>query len=124
MEKLTKKQAIEEHRKMWRWIAEETEKRKRVVRKGEYLDLYYPNADIECDCFCCEYGTQKMIKKPCAKCPINWDSECDKYMCFDKTNFEDDNLYALWTEAGDTENWKKAAEVARQIAELPESEEE
>lgn len=123
MEKLTKKQAIKEHRKMWLWIAEQTEKKKRVVRKYEYLDLYYPNADIEGYCFCCEYAYQQR-EVMCKKCPIDWDSECDKYMCFDKTNFEDDNLYALWTEAGDTGNWKEAAKLARQIAELPESEEE
>lgn len=122
MEELTKKQAVEEHRKMWRWIAEETEKQKRVITKEEYLSLYYKDIYLVNAWFCCEYSVQQ--GGLCKKCPINWDSECDKYMCCDKTNFEDDNLYALWTEAGDTENWKKAAEVARQIAELPESEEE
>lgn len=31
MRELTKEQAIEEHRKMWRWIAEEAEKRQGIV---------------------------------------------------------------------------------------------
>lgn len=34
--KLTREQAIKEHRKMWRWIAEETENRRYCVSKTKY----------------------------------------------------------------------------------------
>ena len=30
---MTREEAIENHRKMWNWIADETEKRKRKVKK-------------------------------------------------------------------------------------------
>ena len=122
MKPLTKKQAVEEHRKMWRWIAEETEKQEKVVGKEEYLNLYYPDIELEYACFCCEYALQQ--GGFCIDCPIDWDSECDEYMCIDKTDFKDDNLYALWNRACGAENWKEAAKLAREIAELPESEEE
>ena len=134
MEKLTKQQAVEEHRKMWRWIAEETEKQKRIVYKWDYLKFYDEYIDLANECFCCEYTYQhhraECEKCPidwdveCEKCPIDWDSECDEYMCQNKTDFEDDNLYTLWNRACGAENWKEAAKLARQIAELPESEEE
>ena len=29
--KLTKSEAVQEHRKMWNWIADETEKQERIV---------------------------------------------------------------------------------------------
>ena len=126
MEKLTKQQAIKEHRKMWLWIAEQTEKQEKVVGKDEYLDLYYPNADIECNCFCCEYDKQQNaeLTHDCFNCPIDWDSERYECMCNDKTDLGDDNLFALWIRTCWLENWKEAAKLARQIAELPEIEEE
>ena len=34
---MTKKEAVENHRKMWRWIAEKTLERKRKVWKYEYF---------------------------------------------------------------------------------------
>ena len=33
---MTKQEAIENHRKMWEWIAEETQKQRRCVSKAEY----------------------------------------------------------------------------------------
>ena len=35
--RLTREQAIAEHRKMWNWIADETEKLKRRVGEREYF---------------------------------------------------------------------------------------
>ena len=36
---MTKKEAVENHRKMWRWIAEETVKRKSKVFKKKSKDF-------------------------------------------------------------------------------------
>ena len=120
MKELTKEEAIEEHRKMWRWIAEETEKRQEIVYKEDYIEDYFPDEKISCDCFCCEYDEQKQGKN-CKFCPIDWGSKCDWFMCLRK-EIKDDNkgLFYLWEL---TTDWKKAAELARQIAELPEREE-
>lgn len=68
---MTKREAVENHRKMWRWIAEKTIERKRKVCEHEYFEeneLYPPIND----CFCCEYTSQ--FKGGCVKCPINWDN--------------------------------------------------
>ena len=126
MMKLTKEQAITEHRKMWRWIAEETEKRKRAVKKLEYLYIHGFYEDIAFDCFCCEYDDQQHCIQQsyfpdCYFCPIDWDSAATSYMCKDLTNMDDDyGLFAEWIEAVKCDDWRTAAALARQIAELPE----
>lgn len=125
---LTKEQAITEHRKMWRWIAEETEKRKQIVKKSEYLYTYCRlDEHIRFNCFCCEYDKQRNREEflyiNCRFCPINWGSAATNYMCEDLTDMDDDyGLYAEWIEAVKCDDWQIAAAIARQIAELPERE--
>jgi len=126
--KLTKQQAITEHRKMWRWIAEETEKRKQIVKKSEYLYIHGFNEFIACNCFCCEYEEQQCCKQQsnfpnCHFCPIDWNSAATSYMCKDLTDMDDDyGLFAEWEDAVEYGDWQTAAALARQIAELPERE--
>lgn len=120
MKKLTKEQAIAEHRKMWRWIAVETLKREKMVYKEDYLEKYFPDEDICYDCFCCEYGKQKTNSEEdirCNFCPLDWGSDCSTTQCIDKSYPADDNLFILWEFTSD---WKFAAKLAKQIAELPE----
>ena len=119
MRELTKEQAIEEHRKMWRWIAEETEKRQKIVHKEDYFKEYFPAEIIFCNCFCCEYAVRISGISECKFCPIDWDSKYNHCMCMNK-NFRHDGLYSLWGFATSCDDWKEAAELARQIAELPE----
>lgn len=60
MEKLTKEKAIEEHRKMWNWIADETLKQKRKVNENEYFQ-HLNLTDIPKDnSFISEYIMQQM----------------------------------------------------------------
>lgn len=96
---LTREQAIAEHRKMWRWLAEHPNKNKADYLLGEkqirVLNL----------CFLCQYTGGK-----CAKCPLDWENEC----CCDEGD-----LYDKW---GRIQNARKKAELAKQIAELPERE--
>lgn len=110
---MTKKEAVENHRKMWRWIAEETLKRKRKVFKGEYLLQLYDNQliyeDITNECFCCEYVSQ-FIYDVCDRCPITWPGGC--------CNGEN-GLYEKFTYANSLE---QCAKIARIISELPERE--
>lgn len=118
---LTREEAIAEHRKMWRWIAEETVKQQEFVYEWKYMEKYFPKDVIENICFCCEYSTQKKLFEgthKCDFCPIDWGGKFSNYMCVDKEYADDDKgLFALWVNAKD---WKEAAELARQIAELPE----
>ena len=106
-ELITKKQAIAEHRKMWQWIAEETLKRKKIVYKKEYMKEYFPNEDIRCNCFCCEYDKQKTNPEEnigCKFCPLDWGSDCSTAQCMDKSYSNDNsNLFALLAKISD---WK------------------
>lgn len=122
MEKLTKEQAIAEHRKMWRWIAEETKKRREIVKEEDYIKKYFQRDVILCHCFCCEYTSQRGGCADlffCEFCPIDWNSECDELMCEDYDETEENNkgLLGLWEDA---KSWQTAAKLAKQIAELPE----
>lgn len=116
--KLTKKMAVALHRRLWNWIADETERQQRKVAKGEYPLLKH--AGLENDCWCCEYARtarkndivkkgREILKLPiCVYCPINWGG----YSCSDN---EYDEWYFSYT-------WQEAAHWARVIAELPERE--
>ena len=126
--KLSREEAIENHRKMWKWIAEETLKREKIVCKEEYLEEYFPDESIRSGCFCCEYGKQKtnseenieenIMCKWCKFCPLDWGSDCSTSQCMDKSFFNDNsNLFALFAK---TSSWEEAAKLAKQIAELPE----
>lgn len=106
---MTKKEAVENHRKMWRWIAEETLKRERKVFKGEYLSPLYHNQNITNDCFCCEYVFQ-FTNEACSMCPITWPGGC---CC------GGNGLYTKFIRA---RTLKQRAELAHIISELPERE--
>ena len=113
---LTRKQAIAEHRKMWNWIADETKKRGYKISKKEYLyEKRGFSETLFSDCFCCEYAifaSQREEKPICSACPIDWkinDYGARKFCC--------DSLYNDWRIATDPTN---AAQLARQIANLPE----
>ncbi|MDO5399307.1 MAG: hypothetical protein Q4G33_15440 [bacterium] len=97
---MTKQEAIENHRKMWRWIAEQTRIRKRIVSKNEYFDTFGIPYISTC-CYCCEYA-----ENTCSNCPIEW----NRRYCMDSE-------YAKWLYA---DTWQEAAHWAEVIAELPE----
>lgn len=115
--KLTREQAIAERRKMWRWIAEEIENRRRCVDlricKGRYLaEKKYGEIRPINDCFLCEYDFQDQFdkSKPCQKCPVKVKKEGEG--C----------LGGLYYKVKRADTWQEQAALARQIAELPERE--
>lgn len=105
---MTKKEAVENHRKMWRWIAKKTLERKRKVWKDEYFEENKLDPTIN-DCFCCEYASQ-IIAFDCVKCPINWENKLCTNSC-----------YADWS---DCDSYRYCAYYADLIANLPERETE
>lgn len=126
---LTKQQAIEKHRQMWNWIADETLKRKCKIIK---MDYFNENLDKNeepplVSCYACQYSAEQrgiisFSENMCQFCPIDWHSDSSCTMCMDKDEHSFyNNTFAAWNETND---WKKAAELAREIAELPEREEE
>lgn len=94
--KLTKEQAIEEHRKMWLWISRQIMKDylvDRTVRtiyhyKCVYLNEVYPNEMIASKCFCCEY-----VKQYDGYCSVNCIIHCPLYWNDKHTAFICDELY-------------------------------
>ena len=78
---LTKERAIEEHRKMWNWIAEQYENVSEVLIELHNIDRlknYYikenhselEDYEIDYNCFCCEYDDQ--FDGDCLHCPLEW----------------------------------------------------
>ena len=125
----TREQAITKHRQRWNWIADETIKRKRRIIK---MDYFNENLDKNeepplAGCYACQYSAEQrgiisFSKNMCQFCPIDWHSDSPYAMCMNKDEHSfRSNTFAAWSE---TNNWKKAAELARQIAELPERKEE
>lgn len=111
---MTKQEAVENHRKLWRWIAEQTREQKRIVDKVEYFRVFNLKR-VTNNCYCCEYvktsvaGAEDMN---CELCPIIWSNDVKLYC-------EDDAEYTEWRTV---ETWQEAAHWAEVIAELPERE--
>ena len=133
---LTKKQAIEEHRKMWNWIAAAIKSKEDlpavvscydwyslliVKLKRHYLLNYEGQKykDIRAACFCCEYASNDTYydNDICRYCPVIWSGStgrcCDEYG-------EYEELASL--HGYSDENKEKAYKLALKIANLPERE--
>ncbi len=117
---LTREQAIEEHRKMWRWVAVETRRRQKVLRPGDYLEEFYPNKIISEGNFCCEYAKPLHLGH-CDNCPIDWKSRINRRMCNNKDDPSDRmGFLEQWCRAANNRDWYSASHLAANIAELPE----
>jgi len=118
--KISRKEAIEEHRKMWNWIADETLKRKTCVHKHDYLNKFYPDLHLINDCFLCDYAGYISSDyfslnntMNCEECPLDWGSP----NCCARIGVVS---YYHWSDAVSLKKWKSAAKYAREIANLKE----
>ena len=128
--KLTKKRAIEEHRKMWNWIAEQYENETDILLelhdidrlKDYYIRLHFnklSDLKITINCFCCMYDDQ--YYSDCSHCPL----ECSSHysMACIEMNGEA-GLYETMDILTHKKSSKEALEfcgkIARKIANLPE----
>lgn len=102
-----------------------TRKRNRKVKKEEYFSYLYLKTPDEVTphrlCYCCQFDSDcayYRAESKCRNCPINWGSERHNFKCIDKYRNEDYlSLYGKWEL---TKNWRTAAKLAKQIAELSE----
>lgn len=139
--RITKEEAIRNHRAMWIWIAREIARRKRTVSIVRYKEKYITEVmglredDVYLECFCCEYAANKRkflegsSGNMCKYCPVEWQSEASAFMCEHKneTDFKARIKKGLWIrcEIMNTRgrgDWKKQAKLAYKIAMLPERE--
>lgn len=112
--------------------------------KKKYIEIRgFKN--IFCDCFCCEYEYQQQVrmgdnhKEDCVLCPLLWGTEdkvntsfCErgmdiadfkrKYDIDFLTPFKTIGLWEMANKLSAYHKYKEAAEIARQIANLPEKE--
>lgn len=109
---MTKQEAIENHRKMWLWIAKRILKEQKCGYISTIKNLYFLENNIskvENDCFCCEYGD-------CIECPINWgtisvdDGKLIRKCCY----------ISLYGSFINNMSYRKAALIAYKISKLPE----
>lgn len=116
---LTREEAIAEFRKMWNWIADETEELKRIVNKREYFDAHGLQVVMN-ECWLCHYNDQAE-GGGCEACPIDF-GFCiyvhEDLPCLDAN--EGDTPFSRWCDCLDIYDWESAAKNARQIANLPE----
>lgn len=120
---VSKEKAITNHRMMWNWIADETLKRKYCVSKEDAFEHFKWDWDkIWIGCWCCHYAIIERNKNiydigvsTCEYCPLKWNhNRCN----YDGEFFK--GLYSKWYIATINNNYKKAAKIARKIANLAE----
>ena len=106
--KLTKEQAtaVKNFRKMWNWIADETEKRKVKVLKEDYFKANKITDIPRNLCYLCE-----MCNAVCSRCAVDWGEDRDILFCDD--NYSSYDKWVLAT------SWEYSARLAREIANLP-----
>ncbi len=105
----TLKTAVDNFRKQWDWIADETLQRKRKVAKSEYFVAHGISNIPLMECYLCEFSTG------CDVCPVKWGGKLN--FCINRNaNLDNKGLLAQWKY---TKNYKKAARLARKIANLP-----
>ena len=129
---LTYKQTIEEHQRMWRWLAEQTRKKQAAVSKFEYIheqektDPEFTKKIGNNFCFLCKYAEQLRTDKSvsiCDYCIGCWDDDTNwnaNVTC--ETNPDEPDsagLYQKWMDAWSNNDWKQTAAYADQMAELP-----
>ena len=119
---LTKEQAIQEHRKMWNWIAEQNEKGIHYPHsdelKRQYIKEHTDYEYISCWCFCCEYDEKyNLTFRMCGRCPLDWKSSANGIQCCNDSNHSQKGYYSLWNRSKTPE---EAAKYARIIANLSE----
>ncbi len=113
--KLTLKEAVDNFRKQWNWIADETLQQKRKVEKDEYFDSHRIDAQDRPlnECHLCEF-TRKCMDK-CMDCPICWGGKIGT--CLNKDAWNDHK--GLFVRFIRSNYYIKAANLARKIANLP-----
>lgn len=140
MDRISKEEAIKNHRAMWNWIADQYEKgsNQRVrFLKREYIDTMDPNREerikkLYVSCYCCYYaginnivGVDNRYMFNCDQCPVVWPSYAKEGMCCEETS-STIGLYQLIKEC--TAFYKDVDEIrdilvklCRLVADLPEN---
>lgn len=115
------------HRKLWNWIADETERTHKCVDKWDAFNHFGWNC-ISGTCWCCMYVRWKRKYQPsetgCENlCLVDWgtiESTGENMCCVFNDRFGEESAFEYWEARCCDGDWKKAAQAARIIANLPE----
>lgn len=100
---------IENHRKMWDWIEQETRRRRKKITKEDYAyEINDCINQISANCWLCEYADN------CRNCMLKWDERNGTCQA------TADGYPGLYTKWGGAMHWRTAADLAHQIANLNE----
>ena len=116
---MLREEAIKKHRAMWKWIAEQIvneEHTKDIASlKSNYIDMqgdtqkmYFHN-----NCYLCKYTDVN-----CSRCPLLWPSDAFNYQC--EYGYIGEGLYFRCLDLNGSDEWKLQAQLAYEIANLPE----
>lgn len=113
MPTLTIDEAVKNHRMMWSWMADKTEKEEKPVIKSEALDHFGWSWDYPFNgCWACEYAMRHSgarLDDACKACPLDWPyGACNG----------NHGLYEKWRDACYCLDYTHAAMYAREIANL------
>lgn len=120
---MTKEVAIRNHRKLWMWVHNETLKRKVPVQNEDYFDENNIPRVSAC-CYLCYFALNYKEKDPdktsiCNYCPVEW-PDYDESSVRSCTNVLNTGLLNKLEYADKHEDYIKYAEIASEIASLPE----
>lgn len=113
---MTFEEAVVNHRKMWNWIADETERRQDIVDKRDYFDAHnIPPYSVDNRCYCCAYVCglpEEVLHISCGElCPVVWNPDRSHASCISFGT-----AFTNWASAA---AWRDRARYAREIADLP-----
>ena len=116
--KITKSEVVQMHRDKWNWIADYIEKEKsRQFISGLESKYMIEHGKEENYNPCCEYNNQfnKYIRSYCTMCPIDWEAG-GSWRCLVRGS--------LYMRISSQKYWEDQVKMARQIANLPEREDD
>lgn len=117
------------HRKLWNWIADETERTHKCVDKLDAFKHFGWDTSIHANCWGCQYMSWRHDYYPfegnCEDyCLVDWGKKKDtgeNMACIYNGPF-DNSAFDCWAKYCGYGDWQNAAEAAREIANLPERE--
>ena len=117
---LRREEAIKKHRAMWNWIAEQivNDEHTMDIANLKLMYLHMKGDDkremyMHNNCYLCEYTNVN-----CRRCPLSWPSDVYDYMC--EYGYFGEGLYLRCLDLSGSDEWKLQAELAYEIANLPE----
>lgn len=108
----TREQTIEEHRKLWDWLANNPGK-----TKSQYPEWYENGGRIPFvlyDCFPCDFTGVE-----CEKCPFIWPDFRCTWQAYNDPYCKRGGLFGGWLDAIEDGRLEEAAQLAAQIRDLP-----